>query len=92
MKVIKFYRNFLDFEISCYENIEYWFLLINHQHIPIQEIGLDKYNNILYKAPYKNNYGLFIDSLITIEDPEKYEQISISEFETRWRGFVIRDH
>ena len=52
-----------------------------------REVGLDKYDKVIVKAPYKNNYGFWTDNNLTIDEFVTHfsiEYISKDDFEYIW--------
>jgi hypothetical protein len=84
MTIIRVDKEIFEHNIKKYASISYWYLLLNDEKEPIKEMGFDENGNIVYKAPYKKDYGFFSDSPISFESIEDYEIIDESVFNTLW--------
>jgi hypothetical protein len=65
------------------DSILYWFLEVEGGNIK-REIGFNQENIVSYKAPSSHNYGIWCDSFVELNNPEDYNEISVTTFESCW--------
>lgn len=65
------------------DSILYWYLEFEELEIK-REIAFNNERVIIYKAPTKDNYGIWCDSLVNFKDIESYEEINMNIFESHW--------
>lgn len=56
-----------------------------------REIGMDAEGNVVFKAPYEDNLGYWVDNDLTLENYRSFNPVSVSakEFETLSGGFFL---
>ena len=57
-----------------------------------REIGMDAEENVVFKAPYEDNLGYWVDNDLTLENYRSFNPVSVSakEFETLWdKPFIV---
>ena len=90
--VLFFLRIFLpkanpDFD-TLFKYVNIWFIEYDAgEQCVLREVGLDKYDKVIVKAPFKNNYGFWTDNNLTIEEfvtQFNIEYINKSDFEYVW--------
>ncbi|RLD19515.1 MAG: hypothetical protein DRI69_08205 [Bacteroidetes bacterium] len=68
-------------------SIEYWWLELNENGVPIRELGFDINDQVKYAAPKNKDRGLWTDSMTYFKTPEEYVQVNNTFFEEQWRRF-----
>ncbi len=73
------------------EDVEKWLVECETETgIPTREIGLDNEGRVLFKMPYKNNYGYWTDNNLLLNDfNEKLKATKLDKetFESKWKMF-----
>ena len=80
-----------DFE-KKYKNIDTWYIEYDDEkHFTTKEIGIDKDGNVIVKAPFYNNFGLWVDSDMKYEDYLSYDicVITKNDFNLLWNLPII---
>lgn len=56
-----------------------------------REIGLDVDGNVIFKAPYEDNLGYWVDNDLTFEDYKEFnpQSVSAEEFGTLWERAIL---
>ena len=68
-----------DFE-KKYKSVHTWYIEYDDEkHFTTKEIGIDKDGNVIVKAPFNNNLGLWVDSDMKYEDYLSYEICTITK-------------
>jgi hypothetical protein len=68
-----------------YKGVRLWWLEVDDvSGKPVREIGFDKDGTPITLGPTKQNYGCWVDSNVTIAEPDKYDQVTETEFEEAW--------
>ena len=71
--------------------VQYWLVECdNDTGIPKREIGLDKEGRVILKMPFKDNYGLWTDNNLLLNDFKEHfvvSEISKDSFEQSWELF-----
>lgn len=65
------------------DSIFYWLLEVEGLSVK-REIGFDKEDTVIYKAPSDQNYGVWSDSFFELNNIKKYEKINETVFESYW--------
>lgn len=89
MKAIKVLSEILESNNDFYDCIKYWYLFMDDKGRVIKEIGFDENGRVLYKAPYKKNYGLFTDSPVIFDSTSDFEVIDVNIFNVIWNKNTI---
>ena len=79
-----------DFEDKI-DEVKWWLVEFDSETgIPKREIGLDKEGRVILKMPFKDNYGFWIDSNLSLNDFKEsfiVSEISQNSFEESWKLF-----
>lgn len=70
------------------DNIDYWYIEVNAEGVPIREIGFEAVNRALLFAPTTKNRGFWTDSNVTLNKSE-YENISQDIFDDIFEAMEI---
>ena len=69
--------------------VNYWQIEFeNEESIPTREVGLNNRREVIMKMPYKENYGYWIDNILTYNDFKesfKYKIINKEIFQENWK-------
>lgn len=72
--------------------VKKWYVELDDKLYVTREIGLDKNENVVFKAPYKNNLGFWVDEDTKLSDLEKFsrvEQITFKDFDSQWKREIV---
>lgn len=70
-----------DFE-NIFSNIKYWKIEFDlKENLTSRELGFDKNDNSIFAAPFRNNYGNWVDEHLTLSNYENFKPIEISDEE-----------
>jgi hypothetical protein len=76
-----------DFD-TLFKYVNTWFIEYDAgEQCVLREVGLDKYDKVIVKAPFKNNYGFWTDNNLTIKEfvtQFNIEYINKNDFEYVW--------
>jgi len=79
-----------DFEDKINE-VKWWLVEFDRENgKPKREIGMDKEGRVILKMPFKDNYGFWIDSNLSLNDIKNFcivSEISKKSFEYNWELF-----
>ncbi len=77
------------------DNVAQWLLEINEDDkTPNREIGIDEYGQALLIMPWRDNYGYWSDTGITVDYfKEHFKAVEIYkvDFDNKWDAFVKRN-
>lgn len=69
-----------DFEKSI-DNVIWWMIEFDNNGLPIREIGLDIDKNVIFRIPFKENIGYWLDNDLKLEDFKKsFDLYEIPEY------------
>lgn len=76
-----------DFD-TLFKYVNTWFIEYDAgEQCVLREVGVDKYDKVIVKAPFKNNYGFWTDNNLTIKEfvtQFNIEYINKNDFEYVW--------
>jgi len=80
-----------DFD-GLFDKVKTWYIEYDEiTQFAIREVGVDDDNNVIVKAPWKNNLGFWLDESLKYEDYILFNitQVTSVEFESLWKEELI---